>query len=147
MNEEKLKQILNKIGQTDVPPDVTGIAEQTSQRFTVALNILQAQRPPLATFFIGFKRIAVAAVILFTFAIGLSVGRWSMPPQTAPPSLDVATYTSSILTHPTEQENKNSFWRQKALAAMQPRPYAQTGFDKAGPLNDYKQYLKEKHYE
>jgi hypothetical protein len=50
-----------------------------------------------------------------------------------------------MLTHPTEQENKNGFWRQKALAAMQPRPYAQTGFDKTGLLNSYKQYLKEKH--
>ena len=147
MNEEKLKQILNKIGQSDVPPDVACIAEQTSQRFTAALNILQAQRPPLSTFFIGFRRIAVAAVILFTFAIGLSVGRWSKPPQMAPPPLDVAAYTSSILTHPTEQENKNSFWRQKALAAMQPRPYAQTQFSQTALLNDYKQYLKEKHYE
>ena len=147
MNEEKLKQILNKIGQSDVPPDITHIAEQTSQRFTAALNILQTQQPPLATFFIGFKQIAVAAVILFTFAVGLSVGRWSKPPQLVSPSLDVAAYTSSMLTHPTEQENKNGFWRQKALAAMQPRPYAQTGFDKAVPLNGYKQYLKEKHYE
>jgi hypothetical protein len=147
MNEEKLKQILNKIGQSDVPPDIARIAEQASQRFTAALNILQTQRPPLATFFIGFKRIAVAAVILFTFAVGLSVGRWSRPLQPAPLSHDVAAYTSSMLTHSTEQENKNGFWRQKALAAMQPRPYAQTGFDKAGPLNGYKQYLKEKHYE
>ena len=147
MNEEKLKQILNKIGQTNVPPEITSIAEQAPQRFTAALNILQAQRPPLATFFIGFKRTAVAAVILFTFAVGLSVGRWSKPPQTQLSSLDLSAYASSLMTHPTARQDKDSFWRQKTLAAMQPRPYTQTQFSQTTSLNSYKQYLKEKHYE
>jgi len=147
MNEEKLKQILNKIGQSDVPPDIAQIAEQTSQRFTATLNILQAQRPQRTRFVIGLRWLAAAAVILFAFAIGLSVGQRSAPPQTQLSSLNTPGYASPMLTHPTEQENKNGFWRQKALAAMQPRPYAQTGFDKTGLLNNYKQYLKEKHYE
>ena len=144
MNEEKLKQILNKIGQTDVPPDIARIAEQTSQSFTAALNILQARRQP---FFIGFKRIAVAASILLVFALGLSLGRWSKPPQTQLSSLDLSAYATSLMTHPTARQDKDSFWQQKALAAMQPRPYAQTQFSQTTLLNNYKQYLKEKHYE
>jgi hypothetical protein len=147
MNEEKLIEILKNIGQADVPPNIAHIAEQTSQRFAATLNILQAQRPPLATFFIGFRRIAVAAVILFTFAIGLSVGRWSKPPQTQLSSLNLTDYASPMLTHAPIQQAKDSFWRQKTLAAMQPRPYAQTQFSQTGLLNAYKQYLKENHYE
>jgi len=143
MNEEKLKQILNKIGQADVPPNVAHIAEQASQRFAATINILQAQQPPLATFFIGFKRIAVAAAILFTFAVGLSVGRWSNPPQTQLSSLGL----TPALTHPAVQENENSFWQQKALAAMQPRPYTQNQLSQTELLNVYKQHLKEKHYD
>jgi hypothetical protein len=145
MNEEKLKQILNNIGQTDVPPDITRIAEQTSQRFTAALNILQAQRPQRTRFVIGLRLIAAAAVIVFAFAIGLSVGQRSTPPQTQLSSLNLTGYASPVPTHPTVQQAKDSFWRQKMLAAMQPRPYARTNFDKAGLLNDYKQYLKEKY--
>jgi len=144
MNEEKLKQILNKIGQTDVPPDIARIAEQTSRSFTSTLGALQARRLP---FFIGFKQIAVAASILLTFAIGLTVGRWSKPPQAQLSSLDLSTYASSVMTHPTVQQDKDGFWRQKMLAAMQPRPYTQNQLSQTALLNVYKQYLKEKHYE
>ncbi|MBN2019365.1 MAG: hypothetical protein JW749_03995 [Sedimentisphaerales bacterium] len=140
MNEEKLKQILNKIGQTDVSPDVIRIAEQTSQSFTSALNLLQSRRPPLATFFIGFKRIAVAAVIFFAFGIGLSVGRWSKPTG----SFNVTAYTPTISTYTSTSKNADGFWRQKALAAMQPRPYAQSAVGNK-LLNAYNQYLKEKY--
>jgi hypothetical protein len=144
MNEEKLKQILNEIGRTDVPPNIARIAEQTSQSFTAALNLLQARRQP---FFIGFKRIAVAASILLVFALGLSLGRWSKPPQTKLVSLDLSAYASSVMTHPSVQQDKDGFWRQKMLAAMQPRPYTQNQLSQTALLNVYKQYLKEKHYE
>jgi hypothetical protein len=147
MNEEKLIEILKNIGQTEVPPNITSIAEQTSQRFAAALNISQAQRPERTRFVIGFRLLAAAAVIIFAFAIGLSVGRWSTPPQTQLSSLNLLGYASPMLTHPTVQQAKDSFWRQKALAAMQPRPYAQTRFDKTSLLVGYEQYLKEKHYD
>ena len=147
MNEEKLIQILKDIGQTNVPPNVALIAEQTSQRFASTLNILQAQQPPLSMFFTGFKRIAIAASILFIFAIGLSVGRWSKPPQTQLSSLDLSAYASSVMTHPSVQQDKDGFWRQKAIAAMQARPYSQNELSQTALLNVYKQYLKEKHYE
>jgi hypothetical protein len=147
MNEEKLIEILKNIGQTEVPPNIARIAEQTSQRFAAALNIPQAQRPERTRFVIGLRRLAAAAVIIFAFAIGLSVGRWSTPPQTQLSSLNLPGYASPMLTHPTVQQAKDSFWRQKALAAMQPRPYAQTRFDKTSLLVGYEQYLKEKHYD
>jgi hypothetical protein len=145
MNEGKLIQILNKIGQTEVPPNATLIAEQTSQSFTAALNALQVQRPQRTRFVIGLRLLAAAAVILLAFAIGLSVGQRSTPPQTQLSSLNFTGYTLPVSTHPAAQQTKESFWRQKALAAMQPRPYTQTKFDKTSLLNAYKQYLKEKH--
>jgi hypothetical protein len=142
MNEEKLTQILNKISQTEVPPDITCIAEQTSQSFTAALNVLQAQRPQRTRFFIGLRLLAAAAVILLVFAIGLSVGQRFTPPQTKLSSLNLIGYALPVPTHPVVQQTKESFWRQRALAAMQPRPYAQSA---TSLLNAYKQYLKEKH--
>ena len=147
MNEEKIKQILNKIGQTGVPPEIAGLAEQASQRFAATLNILQAQRPQRTRFVTGLRLLAAAAVIVFAFAIGLSVGQRSTPPQTQLSSLDLAGYASPMPTHPTVQQAKDSFWRQKTLAAMQPRPYAQMRFDKKGLPFGYNQYLKEKHYD
>ena len=92
-------------------------------------------------------KLAVAAVILITFGIGFSIGRWSKPTQLAPPSLDVTRYTSAVPVYPTAPKAEDSFWRQKTLAAMQPRPYAQSQFDKISLLNTYKQYLKEKYYD
>jgi len=49
--------------------------------------------------------------------------------------------------YPTAPKVEDSFWRQKALAAMHPRPYARTQATKTSLLNTYKQYLKEKHYD
>jgi hypothetical protein len=139
MNEEQLKQILNKIGQSNVPPEIAQIAELTSQKFASTLNVLQTRQPQRSRFITGLRLLAAAAVIVFAFYIGLSVGQRSMPSQTELISLDL----SSVRTHPAVQENQSSFWRQKAVAAMQPRPYAQTQFE----VNAYKQYLKEKHYD
>ena len=131
MNEEKIKQILNKIGQTEVPSEAVRIAEQTSQRVTAAFNL------PQPRFLTPLRLFAAAAVILLAFALG----RWSKP--ASPP--EVAAYNPTYSINTAIDKNTESFWRQKMLAAMQPRPYAQTSFDKAGLLNDYKQYLKEKY--
>ncbi|NQT01071.1 MAG: hypothetical protein HQ580_03535 [Planctomycetes bacterium] len=95
----------------------------------------------------GVTKLAVAAAILITFAIGFSIGRWSKPTRLAPHSLDVTGYTSAVPVYPTAPKVEDSFWRQKALAAMHPRPYAQTQTTKTSLLNTYKQYLKEKHYD
>ena len=139
MNEEKLKLILNKIGQADVPPNATLIAERASRNFDAALKIAQ----PKQWFFTPLRLLAAAAVMILVFA----AGRWSKPPQTQLSSLDLSAYASSLMTHPTARQDKDSFWRQKTLAAMQPRPYSQNKLSQTALLNVYKQHLKEKRYE
>ncbi len=139
MNEEKIERILNKIGQTDVPPNATLIAERASRNFDAALKIAQ----PRQWFFTPVRLIAAAAVVIFAFA----AGRWSQPPQTQLSLLNVPGYASPMPTHPTNQENENSFWRPKALAAMQLRPYTQNQLSQTALLNVYKQHLKEKYYD
>jgi hypothetical protein len=139
MNEEKLKQILNKIGQADVPPNATLIAERVSRNFDTALKIAQ----PKQWFFTPFRLLAAAAVMILVFA----AGRWSKPIPQAFPSPEVAAYTQPVSAYPAVSKNPNSFWQQKAQAAMQPRPYSQNELSQTELLNAYKQYLKEKHYE
>ena len=137
MNEEKLKQILNKIGQADVPQNATRIAERASRNFDSALKIAQ----PKQWFFTPVRLLAAAAVMIFVFA----AGRWSNSITQPSQSPDVAVYTKTISVYPAVDKNPDSFWQQKALAAMQPRPHAQTSFNRTELINVYKQYLKEKH--
>jgi hypothetical protein len=137
MNEKKLKQILNKIGQADVPPNIALIAERASRNFDAALKIAQ----PKQWFFTPFRLIAAAAVIILVFA----AGRWSKSIPQASPSPEVAVYTKPISTYPAVDKNTESFWQQKALVAMQPRPYTQNQLSQTALLNIYKQYLKEKY--
>jgi hypothetical protein len=139
MNEEKLKQILKNIGQTDVPPNVALIAERVSRNFSVAIKIPQPKR----LLFGPLRLLAAAAVIIFAFA----AGRWSKPLPPASPLPEVASYAQPVSAYPAVGKNPDSFWRQKAIAAMQPRPYSQNELSQTALLNVYKQYLKEKHYE
>src|SRR3989304_528265 len=88
----------------------------------------------------GVTKLAVAAAILIAFSTGFLSGRWSKPTRLAPYSVDVTGYTSAVSMHPTAPKTEDSFWRQKALAATQPRPYAYAQFTKTDPLNAYKQY-------
>jgi hypothetical protein len=128
MNEEKLKQILNKISRTDIPPEIALLAEQSSRNFSAALKIPQ----PKIKFLTPIRFLAAAAVIVFVFALG----RWSKP---VPPEKIVYAAQTSVSSD--LQTDKDSFWHQKAVAAMQSRPYTQS----AGQLlNLYKQYVKEK---
>ncbi|MGD0077924.1 MAG: hypothetical protein ABSB91_04760 [Sedimentisphaerales bacterium] len=128
MNSEKLKQILNKIGQADVPPDIALLAGQVSRNFSAALKIPRPQH----WFLTPVRLLAAAAVIVFAFALG----RWSKP---IPPKITI--YASQSPSRLTAQSNNDSFWQQKTMAAMQSRPYAQST---GNLLNLYKQYLKEK---
>jgi hypothetical protein len=123
MNDEKLKQILNKIGQTDVPPEIALLAGQSSRNFSAALKIPGQQH----WFLTPVRLLAAAAVIVFAFALG----RWSTPV-----SLKITVYAAQPPTRLTAISNSDSFWQQKAVAVMQSRPYAQS----AGELlNLYKQ--------
>lgn len=143
MNKEKLIQILKNISESGVPSDVAGVAEQTSQNFAAAVRMLRLQRPRRTIFVVGLRLLAAAAVILFAFA----VGRWSKPTPSTSPSPDIAVYTPVIPVYSAVDKNTDSFWQQKALAAMQVRPYAQTRSTKTELLDAYRQYLKEKHYD
>jgi hypothetical protein len=131
MNEEKLKQILDEIGQADVPPNAALIAGRVSRNFDAALKIAQ----PKQWFFTPVRLIAAAAVVILVFV----AGRWSKSLPQSYPLPEIASYTQTA-----SQNNSDSFWRQKVLAAIQPRPYAQTQFDQGRLLNAYKQYLKDR---
>jgi hypothetical protein len=95
----------------------------------------------------GVIKLALAAVIFIAFGIGLFIGRWSKPTQLTPHSPDITDYIPAVAVHPTPLKAEDSFWRRKALAAMQPRPYIQTQTTKTKLLNAYKQYLKEKDHD
>lgn len=150
MNRENIEEILKNIGDEDVPADVRKIAEDVSTDFSKTLA--QPKQPEhiiLGDYFMKSRltKLAVAAAIFIAFGIGFFTGQWSKLPRQAPYSLDVTGYTSVVLAYPTARKSEDSFWRQKALAAMQPRPYAQTSTTKTNLLNAFKQYLKEKHYD
>jgi hypothetical protein len=139
MNDEKIKQILNEIGRTEVPPNAALLAERASRDFSAVLKIQQ----PRQWFISPVRLIAAAAVIIFAFA----AGRWSTQMSSVSRLPKIAAYTQAASIYPAASKNSDSFWRQKALTAMRPGPYAQTQFSQTDLLNRYKQYLKEKHYE
>ena len=142
MNEEKLKQILNRIGGASVPTDAGGIVEQNQQSFTTALRLLGHES---SLWLRGFKRSAIAVCILFAFAIG----RWSRPPGMSPYSLSLDTDADTQTTSSFSEiyDDSDDFWRQKAITATQPRPYVQSRFTESDLTNAYKQYLKENNYD
>ena len=106
MNEEKLKQILKNIGQSDVPPNATLVAERASRNFDAALKIAQ----PKQWFFTPVRLVAAAAVMMFVFA----AGRWSKPLPPASSLPEVASYAPSVSAYPAVGKNTGSFWQQKA---------------------------------
>jgi hypothetical protein len=134
MSEEKLKQILKEIGRTDVPPEAALIAGRVSRNFDAALKIAR----PKQWIFTPARFVAAAAVVILVFV----TGRWSKSLPQVQPSDEIAAYAQRAL-----QNNPDSFWRQKAIAAMQSKPTVQTNLSYTEKLNDYKRYLKEKRYE
>ena len=148
MDDGKIEKIMNTIGKETVPPDVYKTAEEMSQDFSESLAEYQQSEHHILFTHIATSRItkpAVAAVILFVFAIGFSVGRLSKPAQPVPVGVEVIAGESAALMYPSAAASEDSFWRQKALAAMQPRIYAWDRFSEISLLGAYKEYLKEKH--
>lgn len=86
-------------------------------------------------------KLAVAAAIIIAFSVGFFIGQQSKPKQSANYPVNVAGYTPAV------QKAEDTFWQQKAMAAMQPRPYAGKQFKETSLNDTYKQYLKEKHYD
>ena len=96
MNEEKLKQILKKIGRTDVPPNAAMIAERASRNFSAVLKIPQ----PKQSFFSPLRLIAAAAVIVLAFTAGRlsKITGPSAPFDTSNPVSD-ASWGNTALTY------------------------------------------------
>jgi len=136
MDEEKLERILKKIGGAGVPPAVAGISEQNQQSFTAALRLLGHES---SLWVRGLKICIIAACILSAFA----TGRWSRPPIMLPSSLDTFSYTQTASSLSEIYNETDDFWRQKELAATQPRPYMQSRFTESDLTSAYEQYLKE----
>jgi len=146
MNDEKLEQILRSIGGQHVPADVTRIAEHTTESFSAALRFIHAQQRVQAPLIVGLKRIAVAAVLLFAFAVGLMFGRLSKPLS---PSI---TFAEPALVTPAlsaADDSTHNFWRQKVAVLLQSeaRRDIQSSRQPRNLLDIYNQYVKEKHYD
>lgn len=74
MNNENIKEILNKLGAEDVPADVQKIAEQTSMDFTKTLTKLKQSKQHIFKEHImksPITKMAVAAVIIALIVLGL----------------------------------------------------------------------------
>jgi hypothetical protein len=89
-------------------------------------------------------KLAAAAAIIIAFGVGFFIGQKSRPTESEIYSADVASHTHAMSAYQTDE---SGFWRQKVLAAIQPRPYTQNRFDQIGLLKTYRQYLKEKNYD
>ncbi len=135
MNEENLKHILEKMSRADIPLNAAMIAERVSRNFDTAFKITQ----PKQWYLMPVRFIAAAAVIFIVFA----AGRWSkLVPQMS--TLYEAAYTQTNAINQPVEKNADSFWQQKAIAAMQSSSNAQTSISYTEKLNAYKQYLKSK---
>ena len=147
MSKESIEDILKEIGSEDVPTDVHKLAEDTATDFDKTLLQAKKLKHYILWENITKSRITeLAAAAAIFIAVGIFIGRWSKP--TPPPhSLHVTSFTSAVSMYPAANKTEDSFWRKKALAAMQPRPYPQTLTTKTSLLNTYKQYLKEKYYD
>jgi hypothetical protein len=124
-----------------VHDDITGILAESEKMNSTQPNIYRIIIRS------GVMKLTVAAAILIAFGIGFSIGRWTKPTQLTPHSLDITDYIPAVAVHPIPLKTEDSFWRRKALAAIQPRPYIQTQTTKTMLLNAYKQYLKEKDHD
>lgn len=150
MKNRDIDDIMKNIGKDTVPPDVYKTAEDMSRDFSESLTeSRQSEHHILFTRIAASRitRLAAAAIILVVFGTGFFAGRWSKAYQPAPAGVEFAAGSSASSLYPTAVESEDSFWRQKALAAMQPRTYTQGRFSEISSLGAYKQYLKEKHYD
>ena len=103
-----------------------------------------AESEPAVRTNIWRMKLTVAAAIIVAFGVGFLVGQRSKPTPPSTYSADVTGYASAASEYLSDEDG---FWRQKAMAAMQPRPYTQGQLDKTGMLENYRQYLKEKRYD
>jgi hypothetical protein len=156
-SDEQFYSLLSSLKRETIAPDskfLNELRERSAKEFQAGASRGSASSQESANIIFRkiimksrFTKLAIAAAILIAFGVGFSVGRWTQPPQSEPPSFDVTAYTSVIQLYPTTPKTEDSFWRQKALAAMQPKLYVQNQITKTNLIDAYKKYLKEKHYD
>jgi hypothetical protein len=92
-----------------------------------------------------------AAVVCVAALVGAGAGRWSKAPVTADRPERVANSTIRLAAPANLdlQDAPGSFWRAKAAAMLEPRPYRQVNatMQAGGLWRKYEQYIKEKHHE
>lgn len=92
-----------------------------------------------------------AAIVCVAALVGAGAGRWSKSPVTAkwPERVAISTIRPAAATSLDLQDAAGSFWRAKAAAMFEPRPYRQANaaMQAGGLWRKYEHYIKEKYHE
>ncbi len=92
-----------------------------------------------------------AAIVCVAALVGAGAGRWSRAPITAgrPDRVAISTIRPAAPTSLGLQDAAGSFWRAKAAAMFEPRPYHQVNatLKPGGLWQKYEHYIKEKYHE
>ncbi len=92
-----------------------------------------------------------AAIVFVAALVGAGAGRWSRSPVTAkqPERVAISTIRLAAPASLDLQDAAGSFWRAKAAAMFEPRPYRQANaaMQAGGLWQKYEQYIKEKNHE
>jgi hypothetical protein len=143
MHNEKLNEILERLGGEKPPEDVHKLAEEISRRSVDVLSF-----PQVSTF--GRKLIsplrfaAAAAVIIFVFTFGFYIGKQSESSQFQVSSLNSGGFPGQYPQQEINKQSEDSFWRRKVLAVMQSKSRSQIKFSRVDILQAYRQYIQEK---
>jgi hypothetical protein len=154
--ENKVEDILRKLGGEEVPADAQRIAAETIKSFRKdveqggfeSTNLHGGRRMLITGRFSG---VAAAAIVFLAFLIGVGTGRWSksgaIPAKSQ--SIDVSNLPRVKRVAYAVEDAEESFWRAKAIASLRPKPYRgpKTYENKIGLWESYGKYMKEKYYE
>jgi hypothetical protein len=92
-----------------------------------------------------------AAIVLVAALLGAGAGRWSKAPKAAmEPQREIASVNPpAVVATINFHDAAGSFWRAKAAAMFEPRPYRQANaaMQAGGLWQKYERYIKEKYHE
>ena len=92
-----------------------------------------------------------AAIVCVAALVGAGAGRWSRSPITVkqPERVAISTIRPAAPASLDLQDAAGSFWRAKAVALFEPRPYRERNapMQAGGLWRKYEQYVKEKYHE
>jgi hypothetical protein len=144
MDNKKLNEILEQLGGEKPTEDVHKLAEEISRQSVDVLSILRI--PGFGRVRISlFRFAAAAAVIIFVFTFGFYTGKQSSLSQFRVSSLNSSGFSGQYLQQKTNKQSEDSFWHQKALAAMQSKPCSQIKSGRVNIIKAYRQYIQEKY--